>query len=433
MSKPLSSQNGRNGRRNKQPDKASSLYTRGQFRLWYDEGRSGERRSPNLYVFFYDKERQRVRSISTGTADVEKARLILDEKYEQENGLGTCFCPSCGRPMADGHQLPIVTILGQYWEEVGSRRTSASSINARIKHLFDWLEDEDREEMACAQFDNNSAAAFRTWSREYPVIVNGKVRPEPRSPATTEESLHSLRSAFQHAKKKRRLDVVPDFDSLDRKAVSNPILVRVGLPVIAKMLQYASEPNKRREPLHAFLVASVCTLARPGAVLDINVSARRRQWHQGSNVLHLNPAGRVQTKKWRPSVWVPPQLELWLNDRSLHEATGGWLVHRSGAKVDSVDTAWDTMREELRLPYGIEYGSYIVRRSMATILRNWHKHGGTKVDYRELQEQMGHAKQTTTDSYALNEISAQTSVQQALSEVLAELERLAPGAMRPPG
>lgn len=432
MPKPSPSQARRPEDRGSSKREPPSLYTRGDWRLWYDEGRDGRRRSPNLYVYFYDKQTQRVRSRSTGTAILEQAKLKLDELYENQFGQEVSFCPSCGRPKADGFKLPVATVLGQYWKDVGSKRASSSSINARIKHILDWLEQEDREEMVCAAFDNGSADAFRTWSREAPVVVNGKVRAEPRAPSTTEESLHILRAAFQHAKKSMQLDVVPDFDTYERKQVSNPILVRVDLPVIAKMLQYAAQPNKRREQLHAFLVGSICTLARPGAVLDISVSASRRQWHRGSRVLHLNPGGRIQTKKWRPSVWVPPQLELWLEDRSTNKSSGGWLVHRSGEKVESVDTAWDTMRDELGLPYGIEYGSYIIRRSMATILRNWHKHGGTMVDYRELQEQMGHAKQTTTDSYALNEISAQTTVQKALSEVLAKLEQLAPGTMEPP-
>jgi integrase len=334
--------------------------------------------------------------------------------------------------MADSNQFPIATALEHYWEDVGSKRDSASSIHARIKHLMDWMEIEDREEMACGQFDNLSAAAFRTWSREYPVIVNGKERKEPRSPATTEESLNTLRAAFNYAKQKKAIDIVPDFETFGRKAVSNPIVVRVGLATISEMLRYAAEPNKRREALHAFLVASICTLARPGAVLDICVSRQRKQWYRGSSVLRLNPAGRVQTKKHRPDVWVPPPLVKWLEERSLDEKSGGWLVHISGRKVESVDTAWDTMREALGLPGGIEYGSYIIRRSMATILRNWHKQGGTKVDYRELQEQMGHAKQTTTDVYALREMSAQSTVQLALGEALAELERLAPGALLPP-
>lgn len=57
-----------------------------------------------------------------------------------------------------------------------------------------------------------------------------------------------------------------------------------------------------------------------------------------------------------------------------------WLVNYAGEKVQDVDTAWNTMLEALGLPDDPEYKSHVIRRSMATILKNWHRSGGTLVD-----------------------------------------------------
>lgn len=249
-----------------------------------------------------------------------------------------------------------------------------------------------------------------------------------RAPATTEESAHVLKAALRHAKDKKRIDSYPEFHTHQRKNVSQKIKARLPLEKIAKMLAYAGEPNKKRKALHAFLVASVSTLARPDAVFDISTQPSRQQWLPDSYVLSLNPSGRIQTKKRRPDVWVPPQLNEWLKATAADPMTNGWLVNYDGQPVADIGTAWATMLEELGLPLRPEWKPYVIRRSMATILRNWHRSGDTLVDYRELQEQVGHEEQTTTDEYALVSAEGTSTVQVALKEVLTKIEELAPTA-----
>jgi Fic family protein len=88
------------------------------------------------------------------------------------------------------------------------------------------------------------------------------------------------------------------------------------------------------------------------------------------------------------------------------------------------------MLKTLNLPQNREHGSYIIRRSMATILRNWHHEAGrTQVSEWDLQAQMGHRGTTTTEAYAKAGKTHKSTVQRALEEVLEELENLAPGAL----
>ena len=72
------------------------------------------------------------------------------------------------------------------------------------------------------------------------------------------------------------------------------------------------------------------------------------------------------------------------------------------------------------MPKGREWRSYLLRHSLATLARN---RGATKWD---LEGFMGHSDGSQTEVYAIGEFP---SVGTALTGILADLEKLAPGAM----
>ncbi|MBI0475393.1 hypothetical protein D9601_08520 [Sphingomonas sp. MA1305] len=175
----------------------------------------------------------------------------------------------------------------------------------------------------------------------------------PRAAATTEESVLQVAAALNHAadadppRSERR----PIYKPLPRKQVSRPRKVRIDVPAIADRLAYAAEPGKKRASLHAFLVGSICTMARPDSVVDICVAPEREQWYPGSLTLDLNPFGRAQTNKYRPVIPVLPVLADWLAaelaayerlDRTARKGAG-FLVNYYGRSVLDVDTSWRTM------------------------------------------------------------------------------------------
>jgi hypothetical protein len=41
------------------------------------------------------------------------------------------------------------------------------------------------------------------------------------------------------------------------------------------------------------MIAAICTLARPDAIFDMNVSVERAQWMQNERRFALNQAGRI--------------------------------------------------------------------------------------------------------------------------------------------
>jgi len=419
------------------------VYRRGKYWLDWDANEDGTRRSPNLTIFWYDPTTRRVRSSSTGTAEEGRGILALDHRYLADADEAPAFCYACGQPLAQAEAYLLTDAIADYQLEHGDAQVSADSIDARLKHVLDFLEAETARgaegrfgiETSCAAACTKVFAnALRTWSRLQPVTwKNGDgvvTVSRQRAPATTEESIIAVAAALNHAVNADppRSDKRPTYKPIPRKQVSRPRRTRVDVPVLADMLRYAAEPKKRRGSLHAFLVGSICTIARPDTVVDISIAPERDQWWPGSPTLDLNPHGRLQTKKHRPVVPVLPVLGAWLAAELLtyealpiDERVGrGWLVNYYGRPVQDVDTGWKSMLVALGLPTSREWRPYLLRHSLATIVRN---RGAEKWD---LDGFMGHDAGGQTDVYAIGEFR---SVERALQSVLEEIETLAPGAL----
>ena len=185
---------------------------------------------------------------------------------------------------------------------------------------------------------------------------------------------------------------------------------------LAKMFRYATEPtrNKRRTPLHRFLMISVATLVRPDAAHDVSTAAERGQWNSKFHVLNLNPKGRRQTKKYRPVVPVARQVAPWL------DATNGYFVAAS-----SVRSAWDNMATEIGLPREGESGMKLIRRSMAKLLRD----RLPKADWVEVELFLGHSKfDNISDIYAPFDPSYCAVARKEIEAIIDEIEALVPGA-----
>ncbi|WP_420142286.1 hypothetical protein [Sphingomonas sp.] len=411
----------------------TAIYRRGKYWLGWDRKADGTLRSPYLAIFWYDRAARRTKSASTGTDAEEEGMIALDRRYLADRGEAPAYCPHCGQPMARAAAYLLTDAIADYRLEIGDERDSADSIAARLKHVVDFLEVEGLIETSCAEATTALFAdRFRAWSRAQPVVYRNKAGEvtgsRPRSPATTEESVLQLAAVLNHAANADRSDARPKFRPLARKQVSQARRVRVDVAVLADMLAYAAEPAKRRTALHAFIVASICTLARPDAIVDIATLPGRRQWWPGAPTLALNPAGRAQTKKFRPLLPVVPLLGEWLaftranaeNDDP-RMRTGGWLVNYYGRPVRDIDSAWTAMLTALDLPREREWRPYVLRHSLATIVR------AAGVPLWELQGFMGHHTGGTTETYAVDHRFP--NVMQTLESLIADLESRVPGAL----
>ncbi|WP_044333566.1 site-specific integrase [Sphingomonas hengshuiensis] len=417
------------------------LYRRGKYWLAWDRKADGSLRSPFLAIFWYDPAARRTRSASTGTAEVEAGVTALDRRYLADRDEAPAYCHACGQPFARADAYLLSDAISDYRLEKGDERSSADSIVARLKHVLDFLEAESAKgaearfgiDTSCAiAVATPFAEAFRAWSRAQPVVWrNGEgviTTSRPRAPATTEESIIQLAAVLNHAADTRRSNARPEFKPLPRRRVSRPRRIRAGVDVLARFAAYAAEEGDKRSSLRPFLVASICTLARPDAIVDISIAPHRKQWWPGSTTLDLNPLGRSQTKKFRPVVPVMPLLEKWLSvELTAYEALEpaeragrGWLVSYFGRPVKDVHRTWSSMLESLGMPADREWMPYVLRHSLATLVRN------RGVGQWELAGYMGHRAPGQTETYAVGEYP---NVIAALGDILEEIDLLAPGAL----
>ncbi|GGD34611.1 hypothetical protein GCM10010989_05930 [Croceicoccus pelagius] len=173
---------------------------------------------------------------------------------------------------------------------------------------------------------------------------------------------------------------------------------------------YAKKIKQRTELLH-FLQISVSTWARPDAAHDVSTDPKRRQWDPEQRKLRLNPKGRTQTRKFRPTVPIARQMAPLLN------ATTGYYVN-----VASVRQAWEGMQSALGLPGDRESGLKLIRRSMAQLARN----RMTRAEWIEGKIMLGHNRPDQSDLYGMDEPGDLPRALEVTEQIIDEIIMLAP-------
>jgi integrase len=396
--------------------KAKGLYQRGPYWLDWDKRTDGTLRSPFLYINWYDPSRGRPRSASTRTADVEAGKLALDAHFADRE-RGQAICPTCGQSRQGANGYLLANAISNYQLTVGSKRTSADAIRARLNHVLNYIATLSDVSVRVADVDERWIDAFRAWASKVPVAVpNGQTR--ERRPGTVEASVRALAAVINEAHRRGHVTVKAQFTAIAPHEVSRTPIHRSDVPELAKMFAYALDGKRRKRcaPLHRFLIASVATAARPDAVLDLSTKPDRRQWLSDRSVVRLNPEGRRQTKKYRATIKAPWQFAAWL-DADAETGPGPFVP------VTSVKHAWATMAKALELPADGEAGTKLIRRSVAQLLRD----RGVPGD--ELELLLGHRQiKATTDTYAPFKPEYLANAIREVEAIIDEIESLVPGS-----
>lgn len=419
---------------------AKGIYQRGAFWLDYDRGAGGVAKNNWLYICWYDRLKGRICRKSTREQDVRLASDQLDRHYLAVH-----------RPSEfDKNHYSVSESLTDYWIEHGSKVVSSDAIKARLKLITRFIDYEVAagrlvDPFLPEQVDDQFIRRFREWAVADPIIAlkkNGTSWVEssrrPRTPSTVEESVIQLKAALNYAKKAKRTRFAPDFEHKTRAQVTPVRNDRLSLQKIADLLNFTMEGcgkysghADRLLPLRRYVIAAICTVARPDAILDMSVNALRGQWHQDAQLFDLNPNGRIQTKKYRAVIPVTSLLNEWLH------STDEWFVcgvRNVGTKanpvliqsrVASVKSAWGTARDTLGLPAG--WGPKLLRHSIATILAN------RGVPQTERKLIMGHeALEGSQKAYIIFEPGYLSGVRDVLEQLTEELRGLSPGALSAP-
>lgn len=414
---------------------------RGEFVCWLDWDRkaNGSLRSPFLAVFWYDPERRRTRSVSTGTSELEAGQRWLDAYYLQQT-TGREVCPTCGQFRHGASGYLVTAAIAAYQLDHGDGQTSSKAIKARLAHVLGYIANTTRIDVTCEQIDEKWITRFRSWAEKQRVVgPNGKER--DRSLSTIEGSVAQLQAAINHAWRRGDTRSAAKFKPIPTRELNRTPQHRSGVAEFAAMFRYCVEPTvskkeivgwgrrkeaytadevaaiRRRErgALHRFLILSIATLGRPDAVLDVSTKAERRQWNSNARILALNPDKRRQTKKYRAIVPIA-----WQVAHHLDAAPKGFFV---GPK--SVRKAWEAMAAEIGLPGGGEAGMKLIRRSVADLLRQ-----RLPVEaWGEIEIFLGHAKfDQVSDLYAPFRPDYLRRALAVIEGLIDEIEQAVPGA-----
>lgn len=424
------------------PSVKGGIYQRGEYWLDFARGAGGEPVSPYFYIHWYDAGRGRQRRKSTGTGDVRLACDALDEHF-----LAT------HRPDESARRgYTVAQAMTDYYIEVGSKRSSSVSIKARLLLFTRFMAVEAaagrlHDPFLPEHVDDHLLDRFRQWGIADPIIARRKNEAGEwersgarriRSASTVEESVIQLRAALARAKSGKRIAQVPEFKHRTRNEVTPVRNDRLSVSAIGELLDYASRGGsgryctpERLMPLRRYLIAAVGTIGRPDAILDISVKPERGQWLAADRRLDLNPASRIQTRKYRAVLPVGDVFAGWL------DVTDDWFVCLPRREVDpvtheervvqvgvaSVRSAWDTARTHLRLPEG--WGPKLLRHSVATILAN------AGVNPIEIKIALGHEPIGGSSArYIIFRPEYLSTYADAVDALFADLAKAAPGAFR---
>lgn len=358
--------------------------------------------------------------VSAGTRDLEAAKEEVLRLFH-----GGRFCKACGQPVkrADDENSDLISAIFEKYIILHAKpSTTPVSIIARLKLVEDYI---GGKPVRVGQIDETWIRDFRKWAGDinngYWVGAGKTRRQKARKPATIEGSVAQLGAAIRFVGHK------PRFRAIQLNKFDNSPDFRADVPLIAAMFRYCLSPKggrtdkenlrirKRRESLLYFLRLSVATWGRPEAVCEANLSPSKKQWISDARVFRLNPADRKQNSKHRPTVPVPELVADWLDS-----LPAGPIMPKQPSR-----TAWVAMMNELKPGLGEgEGGMKLIRRSMAKLALD---RLGLDNEL-QIQKMMGHHQFKVTDVYTLPHPGLLGRVLAFTTDVVNEIEALAPGA-----
>ncbi len=322
---------------------------------------------------WYDKKARQTRRVSLGTADLEEAKLILAGWVLKNETMVD----------EDPAVVPLATVLMRYWNEHASKLRSRHVIEP---NLALWNE-----------FFGPVTVADLTKRRIREFIDD--LRAKKWGPATINRCLCDGRSALNRAKRESEITSVPFIPTVE---VGEPKERALTLDQMAIVFD-----NVKSDHLVMFCLVMANTMARPEAVLELT----RFQLDFESKLVRLNPEGRKQTKKYRPTVPMTNTLLPWLQ-----KVKTNYIVTYHGGRVFSVKKAFQRLPKIAKgLPERIS--PYCIRHTMAKELRR------RGVPPWEVQGMLGHkaAGLRTTEIYAKYDPSYLSAARVAIDEVMADI------------
>jgi hypothetical protein len=362
-------------------------------RYWIDKV-SG---SANFYKFWYDAGAGETRRRSLGTADLELAKIELAAHVIKEGS---------GRPV-EPKDAQFIAVFNRYWEERSDKLRSKAQARCAGRYLLDFL-------------GNDARVGAFTRKRQVEFIQTLHAR--GFGAGYISRLLSSVQAALNWVV---AVDEDDDSGLLTRapkiiyqpKAVAEVLNVaepdvlrwQTSLEMIASFLDGLT-PDE--EFIKRWVIMQVGFCCRPEAALE----ATPYQLDRRHQLIHLNPQGRRQTKKHRPTIPVADALWPLLEEWSTSERLSGYTLKNYPSKQ------WDLARTRIGIPN--EFTPRAIRHFMATELRHAHRrYGVPRVPLDEREMFMGHRRAKTNDMYGVYEPDYLDAAKTAVDAVLHALNK----------
>lgn len=345
--------------------------------------------SPNLYRFWYDPRTGEVIRRTLKTANLEQAKNAVGALVLSEGS---------GQPEQPESVMISVVMQRYYVEHIDHTRSRFQAHQAGDK-LMSFL----GAQATVGEFRAGKQLQFMR-----------SLLGEGYAVATIARMMSAINAAFNHAKRedadgRELLLRAPRLTYSDR-AVAAALGVAEPTPKnwhpdLDMIATFLNGLTPEEETLRRFAIIKLAFACRSEAAFEAGPFQLDRRYR----LLKLNPEGRRQTKKHRPTLPVPAQLWPVLTE----EWTGETFVGASS----KLQMRWFAARERIGLPKEMIPNS--LRHFMATELRHAHlRYGVPRVPADECEMWLGHRRQSVHNSYGAFEPDYLATAKRAVEAIL---------------
>jgi len=287
-------------------------------------------------------------------------------------------------------QIQLSQIFSPFYEKHGQNLASHDQVQRSLQTWLEFFGDKTVADVAEASLQEK----FHEWLLTDQGFSNG----------TAIRMIGVGKTALNWGFKRNILKEMPYIPNLKKTAAPPK-----GRPMSVTELK-ALIAHAEHQHLRDFIYLMVATAARPDAIFDLTIS----QCDLENRLIHLNPEGREQTKKHRPTVKMPEGI-VPLIERRFREADSDYLVAFNRRKVKSLKKSWGEAREAAGLD------ARVVPYSLRHTLARWLRSQG--VEAFQVSSQLGHKTEgaSTTEIYAPYDPSFLSTSVAAIDALLAQL------------
>ena len=319
---------------------------------------SQQARSPSWCRTWFDPQTRQTRRVSLRTTDLDEAKQRLTDWFVLEHT----------KKEETPSDVTLAELFARYYTQKGSTLRSADSVQRALR---DWLDYHGDATVAQA-----CTLQRQVQFREYLARERGL------SASSIRTTLIIGKGALNWAWKRGEISA-PPYIELVKKGRAQPKGRPLAVSEVARFYDGADWH------LRAFVALMIASAGRTTAVLELTFD----QIDFEHDLIHLNPRGREQTNKYRPSIKIPGEIRPWLLLERERSPCGA-PVHFRGQPIKSIRSVWRSRRAELDMDGDVQ--PYSLRHTMARWLRK------SSVPAWEVSAQLGHKQEgaSTTEIYA---------------------------------